>query len=44
MAEFKKPNILEFIEDMMEQGYSEDIAAAEWFALYDPDNYEPNED
>ena len=32
--EYKEPNILEYIEMMMEEGYSEDDAARMWFCLY----------
>ena len=34
MDEFKNPNILEYIEEMMAQGYSEDEAALMWNCLY----------
>lgn len=30
----KKPNILEYIDMMMEEGYSEDDAALMWFCLF----------
>lgn len=37
---YKKPNILEFIEEKMAEGYSEDEAAAIWFILYTDKNSE----
>lgn len=43
MEEQNRPNILEYIDEMMEQGYSEDDAAAMWFCTYDPENYEPED-
>lgn len=32
--EYKEPNILEYIDEMMAEGYSEDDAALMWFCLY----------
>lgn len=32
--EYKNPNILEYIDMMMEEGYSEDDAARMWFCLF----------
>ncbi len=34
MDEYKNPNILEYIDMMMEEGYSEDDAARMWFCLF----------
>ena len=45
MVNFKAdhPNILEYIEEQMENGYSEDDAAKMWFCLY-ADSWDDDDD
>lgn len=44
IEEFKKPNILEFIDEYMAQGYSEDDAARMWFCLFADEGWTDDED
>lgn len=33
----KKPNILEFVEELMDLGYTEEFACREYDAMFNPD-------